>query len=156
MTDLLDKLKQLPIEEIGHGLNDTVQGAGRLVNSPDLVQAIKDLQRTLETFRNVAGDLDRQVMPELKKAAGALGETMKDTQGLVKSMRSDLAPALQQAVVEAQKTLVAAQTTLSAESPLQHELKTVLSELSAAARSIRVMADYLERHPDALIRGKGK
>ena len=81
---------------------------------------------------------------------------MKDTQGLVKAMRSDLTPALEQAVVEAKKTLLAAQMTLSAESPLQRELKQVLSELSTAARSIRVMADYLERHPDALIRGKGK
>ena len=156
LTDLMEKLKRFPLEEIGHGLKDTVQGAGRLVNSPDLIQAMKDLQGTLESFRKVAGDLDQQVMPDLKKAAGAFSDTMKDTQGLVKAMRSDLAPALQQAVVEAQKTLVAAQTTLSAESPLQHELKRVLSELSAAARSIRVMADYLERHPDALIRGKGK
>jgi paraquat-inducible protein B len=156
LTALMEKLKGFPIEEIGAGLKDTVQGAGRLVNSPELVRAIKDLQGTLESFRNVAGDLDQKVMPDLKKAAGAFGETMKDTQGLVKAMRSDLTPALQQAVVEAQKTLLAAQMTLSAESPLQHELKQVLSELSTAARSIRVMADYLERHPDALIRGKGK
>lgn len=156
LTGLMEKLKRFPLEEIGNGLKDTVQGTGRLVNSPDLIQAIKDLQGTLDAFKNVAVDLDREVMPDLKKAAGGFSETMKDTQGLVEAMRSDLAPALQQAVVEVQKTLVAAQTTLSSESPLQHELKRVLSELSAAARSIRVMADYLERHPDALIRGKGK
>jgi paraquat-inducible protein B len=35
------------------------------------------------------------------------------------------------------------------------ELKTTMRELSAAARSIRGWADYLERHPEALIRGKG-
>ncbi len=156
LTGLMEKLKRFPLEEIGVGLKDTVQGAGRLVNSPDLIQAIKDLQGTLDAFKNVAVGLDREVMPDLKKAAGGFSETMKDTQGLVKALRSDLTPALHQAVVEAQKTLVAAQTTLSSESPLQHELKRVLSELSAAARSIRVMADYLERHPDALIRGKGK
>jgi paraquat-inducible protein B len=156
LTGLMEKLKSFPLEEIGNGLKDTVQGTGRLVNSPDLVQAIKDLQGTLDAFKNVAVGLDREVMPDLKKAAGGFSETMKDTQGLVKALRSDLTPALHQAVVEVQKTLVAAQTTLSSESPLQHELKRVLSELSAAARSIRVMADYLERHPDALIRGKGK
>jgi paraquat-inducible protein B len=155
LTDLMEKLKRFPIQEIGIGLKDTVQGAGRLVNNPDLAQAIQDLQKTLEAFRDVAEGLDRQVMPDIKNAAGALGETMKDAQSLVKTMRSDLSPVLQQAIVEAQKTLMAAQSALSAESPLQHELKRVLNELSAAARSIRVMADYLERHPDALIRGKG-
>jgi paraquat-inducible protein B len=33
-------------------------------------------------------------------------------------------------------------------------LNALLKELTGAARSIRVFADYLERHPDALIRGK--
>jgi paraquat-inducible protein B len=35
------------------------------------------------------------------------------------------------------------------------ELRQLLIELRDAARSIRVMADYLEQHPEALIRGKG-
>jgi paraquat-inducible protein B len=156
LTDLIEKLKRFPLEEIGLGLKDTVEGAGRMANSPELIQAMKELQGTLESFRKMAGTLDREVVPDLKKAAGAFSETMKDSQGLVKSMRSDFTPALQKAVVEAQKTLLAAQIALSAESPLQIELKRVLSELSTAARSIRVMADYLERHPDAIIRGKGK
>ena len=30
----------------------------------------------------------------------------------------------------------------------------MLKELAGAARSIRVFADYLERHPEALLRGK--
>ena len=36
-----------------------------------------------------------------------------------------------------------------------YQITTTLKELSAAARSIRVWADYLERHPEALLRGKG-
>ncbi len=34
------------------------------------------------------------------------------------------------------------------------EILKALEELSAAARSIRIMAEYLERHPEALIKGK--
>jgi paraquat-inducible protein B len=34
------------------------------------------------------------------------------------------------------------------------ELSNTLLEVSRAARSVRVLADYLERHPEALIRGK--
>ena len=45
---------------------------------------------------------------------------------------------------------------MSKDSPLYHDLKRVLRDLADAARSIRVLADYLERHPDALIYGKGK
>jgi paraquat-inducible protein B len=36
-----------------------------------------------------------------------------------------------------------------------NDLTVLLKELASAARSIRVFADYLERHPEALIRGKG-
>ena len=38
---------------------------------------------------------------------------------------------------------------------LQTEAYRTLREFGAAARSFRLMADYLERHPEALIRGKG-
>lgn len=41
------------------------------------------------------------------------------------------------------------------DSPLYHDISSALRELSAAARSIRNMADYLERNPNALIYGKG-
>lgn len=39
-------------------------------------------------------------------------------------------------------------------SPQAQELNNMLTEISRAARSVRVLADYLERHPEALIRGK--
>jgi paraquat-inducible protein B len=41
------------------------------------------------------------------------------------------------------------------DSALVYNLRNALKELSSAGRSIRVLADYLEQHPDALIRGKG-
>jgi paraquat-inducible protein B len=37
---------------------------------------------------------------------------------------------------------------------MRYELQQVLSELASAARSIRVLAEYLEHNPDALLRGK--
>jgi paraquat-inducible protein B len=37
---------------------------------------------------------------------------------------------------------------------MRYELQKMLGELTAAARSIRLLAEYLERNPDALVRGK--
>ena len=45
-------------------------------------------------------------------------------------------------------------TLVGPSAPGQLELRNAMSELARAARSLRVLADYLERHPDALIRGK--
>jgi paraquat-inducible protein B len=61
---------------------------------------------------------------------------------------------LQLTVDQTQKTLVALEKTLSSDSPLQQELQQTLEELSGAARSLRLLADYLERNPEAILRGK--
>jgi len=61
---------------------------------------------------------------------------------------------LQLTVTQTQKTLAALEKTLSNDSPLQQQLQGTLEELSAAARSLRLLADYLERNPEAILRGK--
>jgi paraquat-inducible protein B len=45
-------------------------------------------------------------------------------------------------------------TLLGKDAPGQIELRNALREVARAARSVRVFADYLERHPEALLRGK--
>ena len=54
------------------------------------------------------------------------------------------------------KTMSAARGVLSQDSPLMVELENALKEISAMSRSIRQLANYLDQHPEALIRGKGK
>jgi paraquat-inducible protein B len=44
--------------------------------------------------------------------------------------------------------------TIGEDSPLLYELNRTLEEISSLARSIRVLADHLERHPESVIRGK--
>ncbi len=60
-----------------------------------------------------------------------------------------LLPAISSTLDQAQKTLVAIEGTLGKDSPLQHEMTQALKELAEAARALRILADYLERHPDA-------
>ena len=43
---------------------------------------------------------------------------------------------------------------LSGDLPLGHQLKQTLQELAAAARSLRALADALERNPESLLLGK--
>jgi len=43
---------------------------------------------------------------------------------------------------------------LSPDSVLDQQLGSMLQEMGGAAKAMRVLADYLERHPEALIRGK--
>ena len=43
---------------------------------------------------------------------------------------------------------------LAEDSRTRYNLDVALEELAAAARSLRLMADYLEQNPDALLKGK--
>ncbi len=68
----------------------------------------------------------------------------------------EMAVALEGAVTQANRTLLGSAALMRPDSPLQHDLRNTLQEISEAARALREMADYLERHPEALLRGKGK
>jgi paraquat-inducible protein B len=71
-------------------------------------------------------------------------------EALIGSLDQRVGPLL----LQAQSTLAAADGLVGANAPLRYDLNALLKELTGAARSIRVFADYLERHPDALLRGK--
>jgi paraquat-inducible protein B len=55
---------------------------------------------------------------------------------------------------EVRKTLAGAKQTLSADAPLQKDLREALREMNRAAQSLRGLGDYLEQHPESLIWGK--
>ena len=62
---------------------------------------------------------------------------------------------LDKTITQAEGTLKTVDTMFAADSPLSQELQTSLRELADAARSLRILSDYLERHPEALLKGKG-
>jgi paraquat-inducible protein B len=128
LTQMLNKFEKLPIEQIGNDLRDTVTGAKQLINSPDLQKSITALNQTLDQAQKFVAALNKGIAPELKTAVSNLDTALIQAQKLTRSLNSDVAP----------------------------QLDRTLKELQAAARSIKVWAAYLERNPEALIRGKSK
>ncbi|HUO04872.1 MAG TPA: MlaD family protein [Candidatus Binataceae bacterium] len=61
---------------------------------------------------------------------------------------------LDQTLMSARTTLDSANTIVAPDSAQRVQLDKTLAEIERAARSVRVLADYLERHPEALLRGK--
>jgi len=156
LTQLLKKFEKLPIEQIGNDLRDTVEGAKQLVASAELQEAVTNLNKTLKQAQQFAVALNQAVAPELKSAVSSLNDTLKRTRQLAQNFDASVVPELSATMQQAQSTLKSINGSVSKDSPLYYELLRVFKELSEAARSIRVMADYLERNPDALIYGKGK
>ena len=90
--------------------------------------------------------------------------TLNDARGLVKDVDgqiNDLAGGIKDVIGHAGKTLqsadetlVVVSATLQDGSPLRFEVSNALEELARAAQSLRILANYIERHPDALLRGR--
>ena len=61
---------------------------------------------------------------------------------------------LESSLVAAERSLKVVETKLGDESALSYQINETLGELGGAARSLRIFLDYLEQHPEALIRGR--
>jgi paraquat-inducible protein B len=83
-----------------------------------------------------------------------LRKTLGDADVLLNTMNHDVAPDTRATLAAARETLASANRALQSDSPLQQSTTDTMRELSRAAESVRSLADYLERHPESLIRGK--
>lgn len=92
---------------------------------------------------------------DLARSLSALHQTMAATETLLRRLDRETVAELNKTLQATRTTLGGLEKVLAPTSPLQAEAQRVLQELGSAARSFRIMADYLERHPEALIRGKG-
>src|ERR1700722_12168511 len=84
----------------------------------------------------------------------ALEQTLKSTDQLMRHVDSSVAPQVEATLTEAQAALKNAKELLAQDAPLQSDLGSTLIQLSRAAKAVTALVDYLERHPEALLRGK--
>lgn len=123
--------------------------------SPMEVPTVKgDMRQLQDTLRLIAKRLEEVPVAEIGKE---LNKTLSETSRLMESMNKDIAPEVRATLQSIQETLKGAQSSmLSDDAPLQQDLRETLRDLGEAAKSLRQLADYLERHPESLIRGKAE
>ena len=118
-----------------------------------------------DSLASVMKKLDKIQFEEIdstaRKALASLDQALKDADGLLKHVDTDVVPTLGKAVDdvrraldEAGRTLKSTDSVLAPDSALQTQLRDALREAERTLRSVRELADYLERHPESLIRGK--
>jgi len=144
-----------------NGAAKEAQGLLHHVNSR-IDPLASNLEKTLADAQKLMQDLDSQVHP----VASDFKETVKQARLLITNTDKRLGPVAsgmeetlkvaRSAVKQAEDTLNTLDKAAGDNSAFRYELSSSLRELSSAARSIRYLADYLEQHPEALLKGKGK
>ncbi len=167
VRDVMDNLQKVKLDLLVNTTIETVQSIKRLVDSPEVMRAIRSLNTALASFDMLARDINAQVAPlakDLKETVKGAQDTLGGIQQLVRNVDNKVEPlvtslddtskAVRAAMVQGEKTLATADGIIAEDSPLYHDLTNAFTELSRAARSVRVLADYLERNPNAIITGK--
>lgn len=108
-TEIMSKINRIPFDEIGQSLQKT----------------LVSLESALKSFDTLAGDMDK-----------------------------DLAPEVQKTLTEARKTMQSLRNSATEDSPLQQDMRQVMRTVTDAARSVKRLVDSLDRHPEVLIRGR--
>lgn len=156
----LEKIGDLPLEEIVKNLNDTLRGIDRLVNAPEVMEAVRSLSTAMTEVQQLVHNVNKQVEPmstSVTDAMGSIGNLARNADGHVATLTGSLnetVGAARIALENAQETLKSVNGITSPNSAVGYELVKTLRELSTAARALRVLADYLERNPSSVIFGR--
>ena len=134
VAEILERIARIRFEQIGANLEDTLKNTSA---------ASSTLQDTL-------------------KSAGAATGALQQTLASANTAIQQLSPQAQQMLAEVQRSLKSLQVTLDGldrnitqpDAPLQRNAGQALGEIQRAARALRVLGDYLQQHPESLLRGK--
>ena len=130
LMHIVQKFEKLPVEELGGDARKTVQS----------------LDATLKSADKLLKNVDQSVIPEARSALVEARKSLEEVRSTLTELRGTLG--------DARTTLGGANKVLAGDAPLQLDLRETLREMSRAAQSLRVLGDYLEQHPESLIRGK--
>ena len=130
IKDLRTKLEQLEFDKLNTSLLSAAEGMDELLNAPEIDTALAKVNPMLEDIQKLFGQLNTEVNPiasEIKASLASMQGTLNNLGGMVDE-----------------------------KSALRYQLTGALSDLSDAAKAMALLADYLERNPNAILTGKAK
>ena len=129
LDSIAARVQKIPIEQITHNILDITQHIDALVASPQLKSAIGEADAALKQIHQTTAQAGPQVtklLTTLHRASDDLDRTANTANQFVSG------------------------------SATEEGLNSVTAEVTEAARAIRSLANYLDRHPEALVKGKGE
>ncbi|HTU00808.1 MAG TPA: MlaD family protein [Candidatus Sulfotelmatobacter sp.] len=179
---LLNKLAALPLDQLISSATGAMGGIEDFARSPEVRQVIRRADALIADIQGVARDARpmiasftatsdtarsavTDVAQDLRRLATNLEATsdvargfLTDGQQLVRDVDAKvdpLASSLIGTLDKAQGTLANLDGVLTGRAALGYQLGQALQQITATARSVRALADYLDQHPEALLAGKG-
>jgi paraquat-inducible protein B len=132
---LLDKVNQIPFDQLGKNLGGILKSVNDLASGPQARQALTELAATISTIEQLTKHIDAGTAPALKQLP-------------------EMTAQLQKTVTNANKLLLSLDSGYGDNTKFNRDLERLLVQTNDALNSIRALADLLSRHPEALIKGR--
>jgi paraquat-inducible protein B len=139
---IVSQLDKIQLDQLVATANQTIAAVGDLARSRDIRSALRSLNQTAtslgdtaRSIRDLTEHIDRQVGPmaaSIEKGSHDIDVAVQKAEAALDHIRAGLEP----------------------DSPLVYRADQALENVSAAARSLRELGDYLQRNPSALVRGR--
>ena len=156
VSQIIKKLEEIDFKGLIKSLSETVSGVDQLVNSPAVKSTLRQLDQTMPkidvavvSFNKLANDVNGKLTGlsvNLEQTSDATRQAMKQAETTLKQTDA--------ALKEAEGAMTNIKDVIDPESPTFYEIRKSLREVSAAARALRLLGNYIERNPRALIFGK--
>lgn len=140
--EFIAELRAMKLPELVDSGTEFFDALNRKIESPQVQKLLDDLDPTLQNVN--------ATLASFRKAADNLDENL----GAVRADLGATSESAEKALAAASATLNTAKSVLEPGSPMSYQLTRTLEEVAAAARAIRNFAEYLDRNPGALLRGR--
>ncbi|WP_415488259.1 intermembrane transport protein PqiB [Acetobacter sp.] len=131
LATVSDKLAAMPFEQIGDNANNLLAHADQRINSPEVKEALVQLRDSLHSLHTLADNANKGMQPLMKRLpemSEQLDRTLKNANTLLASYGGD--------------------------TDFHRSLQGMVVQLGEAARSLRLMTQYLTNHPSSLVTGR--
>lgn len=146
------------IGEISARIGSILEGVDELVNSEDVRSSLQGIEEIINDADTQAlGHSLREALDNVSVAATDASTLFSTAGDDLDSLAEALKPALSKlnsALDEAEQTLATAKVQLRGETEQMYQLQMTLTQVESAARALREFFDYMERNPEALLKGK--
>ncbi len=148
-ADLIAKLRDVDFDGLVSSIRDAARSVGELAGSPELRQTLVAAREAMVSAR----DTLTEIRPRIPQFASGVDSASTRLQGSLKRFDTTLG-SLDTALGSLDTTLGSVNRLVDPSAPLVYQLTTTLTDLGTAAKSVRELADYLDRNPSAIITGR--
>jgi paraquat-inducible protein B len=175
---LQTQLESMDFRRLAEDVWAIASSAPSTLSGPELKQALVDLSQITANFKRLSGRLDKRIdtladdvqralrgaratLQNVGQAALGVNQTadrfgaLSDQACALLAPQSPLILKLQSATDEVARSAAALRQSTATDSPLMRNTEQTMHDLSRASRALRDLAETLEQHPEALLRGRG-